>query len=58
VEPETPEAFVAPVRQILDDPALRARITDEAQRQADTLYGHERHVEQVSRLYLDLIGRS
>jgi glycosyltransferase involved in cell wall biosynthesis len=58
VEPETPAAFVAPVRQILDDPALRARITDEAQRQADTLYGHERHVEQVSRLYLDLIGRS
>lgn len=58
VEPEDPSAFVDPVRRILDDPGLGARITDEARRQANTRYGHELHVEKLTRLYLDLLGIS
>jgi glycosyltransferase involved in cell wall biosynthesis len=56
VEPENPEAFVAPIRRLLTEPGLREAIAGEARRRALQSYGIETHVNRVTAIYESVAG--
>ncbi len=51
VEPETPAAFIAPLRRLIADPALYARIAAAAHADVTAKYGRETHIRQISAIY-------
>ena len=56
VPPDQPEAFAERACQLLDDPALRRRITDRAHSEAVRRFGLDVHVKSISRIYEQLIA--
>lgn len=54
VAPEQPEAFVAPIRRLLEDEDERARITAAAKSHALAAFSTERHVRDIVRTYDEL----
>ncbi|NHF73099.1 glycosyltransferase [Paracoccus xiamenensis] len=51
VEPENPQAFVAPLQRLIDDPALYDRIARAAHSDVTAKYGRETHIRQISEIY-------
>ncbi len=57
VEPETPEAFVPPIHQLLSDAACWRRISDTARKHAFSCYGLRPHVDRLTEIYESLVRR-
>jgi glycosyltransferase involved in cell wall biosynthesis len=56
VPPDQPEAFAERACQLLDDPSLRQRITEQAHSEAIQRFGLDVHVKSISRIYEQLIA--
>lgn len=56
VEPQNPEAIALAISKLLLDPALKTRLSQTAQRRAQTMFTMERMVKETKELYLDLIN--
>ncbi|MGI9506698.1 MAG: glycosyltransferase family 4 protein [Geminicoccaceae bacterium] len=56
VPPDQPEAFAERACQLIDDPALLKRITDQAHSAAVGRFGLDVHVKSISRIYDQLIA--
>jgi glycosyltransferase involved in cell wall biosynthesis len=57
VDPINPVSFADPVRRLVEDADLRRRVTASAREKVHQSYGLERHVAEVSRVYLELAER-
>ncbi|SDK91701.1 glycosyltransferase family 4 protein [Aliiruegeria lutimaris] len=57
VDPFDPSAFVTPVYHLLQEAGLASAITARAQEHVHDTLGTARHIEQVSRIYDDLVSR-
>jgi glycosyltransferase involved in cell wall biosynthesis len=55
VEPESAEAFVAPIRALLDDEGEHQRIARTARIMALQRYGAERHIRSVQAVYREIL---
>lgn len=51
VDPDRPEAFVAPLRALATDPALRKRIILAAQQDVQARFGMPRHLSEITAVY-------
>jgi glycosyltransferase involved in cell wall biosynthesis len=58
VEAEKPEAFVAPIHQLLSNPGAWAQMSQNARLAANAEYGVAEHVERVTEIYETLTRRS
>ncbi len=57
VDADLPEAFVAPTLRLLEDPALARVIGAAAHREVGLTYSRQKHIDQMTALYLDLLSR-
>ncbi|MBA4490837.1 glycosyltransferase family 4 protein [Paracoccus sp. S1E-3] len=51
VEPESPAAFIAPLRRLMETPGLYDRIAQAARTDVTAKYGRETHIRQMSEIY-------
>jgi glycosyltransferase involved in cell wall biosynthesis len=56
VQPERPDAFVAPIHRLLTDAEFRTWITTNARRRALATYGVEVHVKRITEIYEKIVG--